>query len=42
MRFALKAVSVVVVLAGLGVVGLAVFSDLPAPSHEISRPVEVQ
>ena len=42
MRFALKAVSIVVVLAVLGVVGLAIFSDLPAPIREVSRPVEVQ
>ncbi len=42
MRFALKALSIALVLAGLGVVGLAIFSDLPAPTREVSRPVEVQ
>lgn len=42
MRFALKAVSIMVVLAGLGVLGFAIFSELPAPTREVSRPVEVQ
>jgi hypothetical protein len=42
MRFALKAVSAVVVIGGLGVLGFAVFSDLPAPTREVSLPVEVQ
>ena len=42
MRFTLKAMSILVVLAGLGVLGYAVFSDLPAPTREVSLPVAVQ
>lgn len=42
MRIALKAMSVVVVLGGLGVLGFAIFSDLPAPTREVSLPLEVQ
>jgi hypothetical protein len=42
MRFALKAVSFLVVAAVVGVLGFAIFSDLPAPVREVSRPVEVQ
>ncbi len=42
MRFALKAVSVAVILGLLGVLGIAVFSDLPAPSREVVQPVEAR
>jgi hypothetical protein len=42
MRFTLKAVSVLVAAAFFGVLGLAIFSDLPAPVREVSLPIEVQ
>ena len=42
MRFVLKAVLFLVVVAGVALVGLAIFSDLPAPTREISVPVEAK
>lgn len=42
MRFTLKAVSVLVAAAFIGVLGVAIFSDLPAPVREVSLPIEVQ
>jgi hypothetical protein len=42
MRFALKAVLWLVVLGAIGLVGFAMFSELPAPSREISLPVEAR
>lgn len=42
MRLAIKAVLFLCVLAGAGLLGLALFSDLPAPSREISLPVEAR
>ena len=42
MRFVLKAVLFLVVVAGIALVGLAIFSDLPAPTREISVPVEAK
>jgi hypothetical protein len=42
MRFTLKAVSVLVAAAVFGVLGVAIFSDLPAPVREVSLPIEVQ
>lgn len=40
MRFVLRAILYLVVIAGLGLVGYAVFSDLPAPTRQIVLPVE--
>ncbi len=40
MRLAMKAMLFLCVLAGAGLLGLAVFSDLPPPSREVSLPVE--
>jgi hypothetical protein len=40
MRLAMKAMLVICVLAGAGLLGLALFADLPPPSREISLPVE--
>ncbi|HPG22714.1 MAG TPA: hypothetical protein PLH75_07990 [Amaricoccus sp.] len=42
MRFVLKAVLFLVVAAGVALLGLAIFSDLPAPTREISVPVEAK
>lgn len=42
MRFTLKAVSVLVAATFFGVLGVAIFSDLPAPVREVSLPIEVQ
>jgi len=42
MRFVLRAVLFLVVVAGVALVGLAIFSDLPAPTREISVPVEAK
>jgi hypothetical protein len=42
MRFVLKAVLFLVAVAGVALVGLAIFSDLPAPTREISVPVEAK
>jgi hypothetical protein len=42
MRLVAKAVVSLVVLAGVGLVGAALFVDLPAPSREISLPVEAR
>ena len=42
MRFTLKAVSFVVAAAFIGVLGVAIFSDLPAPVRQVSLPIEVQ
>ena len=39
MRFVLRAILYLVVIAGLGLVGYAVFSDLPAPTRVIVLPV---
>jgi hypothetical protein len=40
MRIVLRTILYLVVIAGLGLVGYAVFSDLPAPTREIVLPVE--
>jgi hypothetical protein len=42
MRFFLKLVLFVVVAAVLGLVGFAIFSDLPPPEREVTLPVESQ
>ena len=40
MRIVLRAILYLVVIAGLALVGFAIFSDLPAPTREIVLPVE--
>jgi len=40
MRIVLRAILYLVVIAAVGLVGFAVFSDLPAPTREIVLPVE--
>ncbi len=40
MRFLIKAVLVLLVLGGIGLVGYAMFWDLPAPEREIVVPVQ--
>lgn len=42
MRFVLKAVLFLVLAAVIALLGLAIFSDLPAPTREISIPVETK
>jgi len=42
MRLVLKAAALLVVLGVIGLVGLAIFSDLPAPVSEITLPVEAR
>lgn len=40
MRILMRAVLFLVVVAGVGLVGYAIFSDLPAPTREVALPVE--
>jgi hypothetical protein len=40
MRLVLRTILYLAVIAVVGLVGYAVFSDLPAPSREIVLPVE--
>ncbi|WP_290737502.1 hypothetical protein [Amaricoccus sp.] len=40
MRLALKGLLWLVVLGAIGLAGFALLSDLPAPTREISLPVE--
>lgn len=42
MRLVLKATAFLVVLGAIGLVALAIFSDLPAPVGEITLPVEAR
>lgn len=42
MRFVLKLVIYLAILAIIGLLAYAVFSDLPAPRHEVILPVEAQ
>jgi len=42
MRLAIKVVLLLAILGTGGLVGFALVSDLPAPSREISIPVETQ
>ncbi len=42
MRFMIKAVLGLALLAVAGLLGFAIFSDLPAPSREVSVPVEAK
>lgn len=39
MRLVLKAVAFLVAIGAIGLFGVAVFSDLPAPTREITLPV---
>ncbi len=40
MRFVLKAVVFLVLAGGIALVGYAIFSDLPAPTQEVTLPVQ--
>jgi hypothetical protein len=40
MRILIRAVVFLVIVAAVGVVGLAIFSDLPAPTAEVSLPID--
>lgn len=42
MRLGLRLVFFLIVAAGLGLLGLAIFSELPAPTSEVSVPVEAE
>lgn len=42
MRFVLRTIVFLVIAAGLGLVGVAIFSDLPAPTREVTLPVQGQ
>jgi hypothetical protein len=39
MRIVVKAVLCLLVIGGIGVIGYAVFSDLPAPSRQVEQTV---
>ncbi len=42
MRVVLKILLYLVLVAVVGLVGLAIFSDLPAPRHTVELPVEAK
>lgn len=42
MRVVLKILLYLVLVAVVGLVGVALFSDLPAPQREVELPVEAQ
>ncbi len=42
MRVVFKILVYLVLVAVVGLVGVAVFSDLPAPRHAVELPVEAQ
>ena len=42
MRLVYKVLLLMVVFAVVGLLGFAIFSDLPAPSREVSVPIETQ
>lgn len=42
MRLVYKVVLLLVILAVVALLGFAIFSDLPAPSREISVPIEAR
>lgn len=42
MRFVLRAILYLVVVAVVGLVGYAIFSELPAPQHEVVLPIEAK
>jgi hypothetical protein len=42
MRTFVRIVAYLVVLGSVGLVGFAIFSDLPAPQRQVSLPVEAK
>jgi hypothetical protein len=42
MRIVVRVVLYLVLVAVLGLVGFAIFSDLPAPQREVELPVETE
>lgn len=42
MRHLVRAVLYLVIVAGLGLLAYAIFSDLPAPQREVELPVEAK
>jgi hypothetical protein len=42
MRILLRLVLFLVVAGAVGLVGFAIFSDLPAPQREVELPIEAQ
>ena len=40
MRLVFRIVLYLVLVAVVGVLAVAIFSDLPAPQHEVTQPVE--
>jgi hypothetical protein len=42
MRMILRIVLYLAIVAVVGLLGLAIFSDLPAPQHEVELPVEAK
>jgi hypothetical protein len=42
MRMVLRIVMYLVIVAVVGLLGIAIFSDLPAPQREVELPVEAQ
>lgn len=42
MGLAIKAAAFLVVIGGAGLLGVAIFSDLPPPTREISLPIEAR
>jgi hypothetical protein len=42
MGLAVKALALIVAFAAIGFLGVAVFSDLPAPAQEVSLPIELR
>ena len=42
MRLVLRAIVFLVIAGGLGLLAVAVFSDLPAPRREVTLPVDAK
>ncbi len=42
MRLVLKAVAAFALIAVIGILGVAIFAELPAPVREVSLPVEAR
>jgi hypothetical protein len=42
MGLAAKALALIVAFAAIGFLGVAVFSDLPAPAQEVSLPIALR
>lgn len=42
MRIVLRTVLFLLILAALGLVAYAVFSDLPAPRQEVTQPIDAK